>query len=305
MHTHDARLAVRPWKRFGHDRLYVTDATGMQIGYWDNLTAAAVPDDETRAADIVEIVRAYWAIIRQTPVDAPQVTVPRQRSAPAQPQHAPQAQHEWTDLAARTAGAGIAAVSATPAPSRVVSVLARLTGRTPTADSWAVGAQGEQIVGRQLQKLDKRWHVLHSVPVGRRGSDIDHVLVGPAGVFTLNTKHHADARIVVRGNTFLVNNYAKRYVYVSRAEAENAAALLTQSVGIPVLSTGVIVVVGARGGFDVSQQPPDGDVVVLTVRTLVGWLAARPAVLDDRQVDAVFAKARRSDVWAPQQTTSS
>ncbi|WP_371261683.1 nuclease-related domain-containing protein [Arthrobacter sp. ov118] len=29
------------------------------------------------------------------------------------------------------------------------------------------------------------------MPVGAGASDVDHVLIGPAGVFTLNTKNHA------------------------------------------------------------------------------------------------------------------
>ena len=39
--------------------------------------------------------------------------------------------------------------------------------------------------------------------VGERGSDIDHLAIGPGGVFTINAKHHAGAKIWVGGDTFL------------------------------------------------------------------------------------------------------
>jgi hypothetical protein len=48
--------------------------------------------------------------------------------------------------------------------------------------------------------------VLSSI-VKRSGADIDHLVIGPPGVFTINTKHHRDARIWVGGNMVKVNNF--------------------------------------------------------------------------------------------------
>lgn len=42
-------------------------------------------------------------------------------------------------------------------------------------------------------------------PSGAADADIDHVLVGPAGVFTVNAKHHPSASVWVGGDTFIVN----------------------------------------------------------------------------------------------------
>jgi hypothetical protein len=47
------------------------------------------------------------------------------------------------------------------------------------------------LVAGQLDKLmrrDPRWRCRHSIPVGSNGADIDHLVIGPGGVFTLNTK---------------------------------------------------------------------------------------------------------------------
>ncbi|WP_375231873.1 nuclease-related domain-containing protein [Curtobacterium sp. MCPF17_003] len=75
--------------------------------------------------------------------------------------------------------------------------LGRLFGVHPIPSehrAWYVGAVGELAVARALAKLPDGWVVLHSVPVGERGSDIDHVLLAPTGrVITVNTKHHEGA----------------------------------------------------------------------------------------------------------------
>jgi hypothetical protein len=62
---------------------------------------------------------------------------------------------------------------------------------TPDNYPWYKGALGEIAVGQILERLGPEWTILHAVPVGGGAFDIDHVLIGPAGVFTLNTKNHA------------------------------------------------------------------------------------------------------------------
>jgi len=54
------------------------------------------------------------------------------------------------------------------------------------AERAARGAEGERKVGAILEGLGPDWHVLHGVWLGR--GDIDHVLVGPGGTFTIETK---------------------------------------------------------------------------------------------------------------------
>jgi hypothetical protein len=56
----------------------------------------------------------------------------------------------------------------------------------PVADRWARGARGERRVGAILEGLGPDWHVLHDVSLGR--GNIDHVLIGPGGTFTIETK---------------------------------------------------------------------------------------------------------------------
>jgi hypothetical protein len=40
-------------------------------------------------------------------------------------------------------------------------------------------------VGHQLRKLGECWRVIHSVPIGKNDVDIDHVVIGPPGIFVL------------------------------------------------------------------------------------------------------------------------
>ncbi|MFX4261241.1 nuclease-related domain-containing protein [Pelotomaculum propionicicum] len=65
------------------------------------------------------------------------------------------------------------------------------------------GYEGELIVARRLAEFPDGWFVVNDISI--YGSQIDHVVVGPGGIFCLETKNHID--IMCRnGNWFKKKN---------------------------------------------------------------------------------------------------
>lgn len=175
--------------------------------------------------------------------------------------------------------------------------LARAFGRSPLSDqsrAWYLGALGELDVARRLGSLGEGWAVLHSLPIGTRGSDIDHVVVGAAGVFTINTKARPDARVWVGSRRLLVNGQATDYLRNSRYEATRTQRLLSAAGAIDVPVAGVIAIVGARQ-VTVREQP--SDVTVLDAARLTRWLEKQQPRLDQAQASAVSALVRSATTW--------
>ena len=177
------------------------------------------------------------------------------------------------------------------------SLPGRIFGASPLSDAswpWYKGALGEIAVGRILAGLGPEWLVLHAVPVGSGWSDIDHVLVGPAGVFTLNTKNHAGQSIWVAGQTLMVSGTKQRHLYNSAHEAARASKLLSTAAGTAVEVTGVLVIVEPRR-LTIREKPRQ--VMVLTERQLLGALQRRKAVLNPAQVQSIASAAVRARTW--------
>ncbi|GAA2143272.1 hypothetical protein GCM10009825_33390 [Arthrobacter humicola] len=177
------------------------------------------------------------------------------------------------------------------------SRLRRIFGASPLNDAswpWYKGALGEITVGRILAGLGPEWLVLHAVPVGSGWSDIDHVLVGPAGVFTLNTKNHADQSIWVAGQTLMVSGKKQRHLYNAAHEAARASKLLSTATGAAVEVTGVVVIVEPRR-LTVREKPRQ--VMVLSERQLLGFLQRRHPVLNAEQVHGIAAAAMQPRTW--------
>lgn len=177
---------------------------------------------------------------------------------------------------------------------------ARLTGRSPLTEDarpWYLGAVGEIHVGTLLARLGPEWTVLHAVPVGAGTSDIDHVLVGPAGVVTVNTKNHSSQRVWVAGRSFLVAGKKQPYIRNSEHEATRAARLLSAATGRPVAASAMIVVVDPKD-FVVREKP--ATVAVVTSSGLLRALRAQVKhgpVLPVEDLAAVRAAAEIPGTW--------
>jgi hypothetical protein len=180
---------------------------------------------------------------------------------------------------------------------RSPSHLGRIFGADPLSPDhhpWYKGALGEIAVGRLLERLGPEWTVLHAVPVGTGASDIDHVLIGPPGVFTLNTKNHTDQAVWVARRTLMVAGKKQRHLYNAEYEAARAAKLLGRAVNGDVKVTGVVVVVSPKS-MTIKEKP--SSVVVVTDRQLLRWLSSLPVVLTPRQIAVVAAVSARPGTW--------
>ncbi|MGD9956031.1 MAG: nuclease-related domain-containing protein [Candidatus Nanopelagicales bacterium] len=182
--------------------------------------------------------------------------------------------------------------------SRVGTWLARTLDVKTDERAWRVGADGEETIGAKLEKLTKDgWYVLHSVPVGKRGSDIDHVVIGPGGVFTVNTKKHPGKKVWVSKNSILVNGQRTDYLRNSRFEGERATKLLTAGAGFPVFVKPVLIFTTGTLIPDVTIKSRPDDVAILDRMDVPRAFKRSTVMLTPKQVAQVYAVARRSINW--------
>ncbi len=246
---------VRRWARYGHERLYAETPGGTALGYLDLRTGRYHSDDLSNLPLLEKAIGQHLvADESKRPSSPPAAHAPSPSEtdvaiAVGEPRRDPPP--AWEDISATQAGAAARerALAEREAQGWLRHRLARLVGARTDERAWRIGADGEQAVAEQLGRLGPEWRSLHAVPVGERGSDIDHVAIGPAGVFTVNAKHHPYASIWVGGDTFMINGQRVPYVRNSRHEARRASRSLSEQAGFPVVAVGVIAVMGARKGF--------------------------------------------------------
>jgi hypothetical protein len=128
------------------------------------------------------------------------------------------------------------------------------------------GATGEEQVGSLLDGLEGRgWHAIHDASLGN--GNVDHILIGPAGVFTVETKSHPGPVRVARihGAT------------IGQAQAQQRAVARVTGLQVEPL------IVYSRAWIDRTLAWRKG-VRVLPARMLAGYLDRRRATLSPAQV---------------------
>jgi hypothetical protein len=72
-------------------------------------------------------------------------------------------------------------------------------GRRQSTEAWRVGAEGEELTAAQLAPLEaKGFVVLHDLRLPGSRANIDHVVIGPTGVFTIETKNYSGTVALTR-----------------------------------------------------------------------------------------------------------
>lgn len=144
----------------------------------------------------------------------------------------------------------------------------------PAAGRWARGAAGERKVGAILEDLGPGWHALHGVCLGR--GDIDHVLVGPGGTFTVETKSH-------RGRISLdrIDDRMLRQAYAESKVLEKVSGLEVE----PLLVFSAAWLVG-------SVPAHRRGVTVLPARMLRGYFERRRPKLSPDEVTEIAERLR-------------
>lgn len=157
----------------------------------------------------------------------------------------------------------------------------------PLSRAYRQAVAGERAVGQYLDALRERgYRVFHDV-VGE-GFNLDHVLIGPAGVFTVETKTwskpaHGDARIAFDGECVKVADRApdRRPVIQALAQAGWLRELLAESTGKTFPVWPVIVF---PGWYVESADGARARLGVLSPKALPAFLGHEPGRLGDEDV---------------------
>ncbi|MGW5291105.1 nuclease-related domain-containing protein [Streptomyces bacillaris] len=180
-------------------------------------------------------------------------------------------------------------------PTLLERTLTWMLRRRAEDASWRAGLRGERLVSRELARLERHgWRALHSVPLSATW-DIDHLLIGPGGVFSINTKNHRNKTVWVGDHAARINHGKGRpYPRNSRREAAIVKRVLDHGCAFPVTVNPVLVFVRPA---KLTVEPSLQDVRAIEDRHLS---ALRPlaGVLSPAEVDAVYAVARDQRSWA-------
>lgn len=175
--------------------------------------------------------------------------------------------------------------------------LVRPRGEPPRASietrenaSYRAGVAGEQRTAGVLAVLERAgYRVLHSVPLSPR-KDIDHLVIGPAGMHVLNTKTTSYEVAAKADGAVYADGYRQTWLESLERDAAIAAETLSAAARMDLECVPLVAVWSTVGIKTASRHLIAGERVAERIESA-------GSSYPPEWVDVVYSTARRSDTW--------
>jgi hypothetical protein len=255
VHVEEA-LIVRRWRRYGADRLYVTGESGARLGCVDLQSGEVIVDQPAAEAGVRRAAQAYLR------ADVTELVLP-------------------SGLDRRVGSLDVLDAPVVPA--------------SPAGAAESAPRERGGSVRTRLDRLTQEgWQVVHGVPLGRQGTVVDHLLLGPGGIFTVTERAHPGRRVRVARRSIEVDGRPVPYLRDARLEAARVQGLLRSAVGSQLSVRAVLVL---QGILETCPDAQPEEALVVARHDVPGVFRGLPERLEAPRVDAVAAIARQRTTW--------
>ena len=169
------------------------------------------------------------------------------------------------------------------------SLVARAGGRNPVPRSlrhhYRV-ALGDVAVIEALAQLGPSWLV--RTCDSPKGGGIEHLLIGPSGIFCMIVRHHLGGAIWIDGGVILADGERLPHLRDAEFSAVRLTQMMSDAIGTRAEATPCLVLTGSRS---MTVAKPPRRVAVLTVRDIRAWLKGLSPVLSEGEVEGLRASA--------------
>jgi len=157
-------------------------------------------------------------------------------------------------------------------------------------------------LGALLETLPPEWAVFHAVPVARGNIVIDHLVVGPGGIFTINSMQQGGAArccgadVWVGNRVMLIDGQKVPHLQDSEFEAERVTTLVRERMPLLTPVQPVIAVV-EPAVLTIAGRPER--VKVIDANDLRGWLLRLHPVLSAGEMQEASDLIDSPGSWHP------
>ncbi len=173
----------------------------------------------------------------------------------------------------------------------VLWILYRLRTRSKEVQDMRLGLDGELATAEELNQLmHYDYYVFHDFPGDH--FNIDHVVIGPAGVFAVETKTRSKAvgkgkqgAKVIFGESKLTfpNFQESKSIQQAKDQSKWLSDFIRKSVGKPVTVKPVL----ALPGWMVERRTKDASIMVINPKEAVQYITSNSKVLDEQTIQQI------------------
>jgi hypothetical protein len=177
------------------------------------------------------------------------------------------------------------------------SRLARTLGLSPldaNGLAWLRAAQAEIVVGDILARLPEGYDVYHSLPIRNTAFWVDHLVVGPGGIFALSSKTRWDRDLTGSVRTIPIGDHTMPYLRDAQFESTQITTLLAGAMPATAVVQPMIVLVNPN---KIRLNRKLDVLTVIDSPRLRRWLVGRPRQFSAEQQATLTAVIEDPTTW--------
>lgn len=170
-------------------------------------------------------------------------------------------------------------------------ILLRIKSQYKRIQDMRLGLDGELATAEELNQLmHYGYYVFHDFPGDH--FNIDHVVIGPAGVFAVETKTRSKpvgkgkqgAKVFFKNSQLIFPNFQEsKSIQQAKEESKCLSDFVRKSVGKSVPVNAVL----ALPGWMVERQMNDGNIMVINPKEIVKYVTAKEIILDEQTIQQI------------------
>lgn len=173
----------------------------------------------------------------------------------------------------------------------ILLILLRIKYQYKKIQDMRLGLDGELATAEELNQLmHYGCYVFHDFPGDH--FNIDHVVIGPAGVFTIETKTRSKpvgkgkqgATVFFKDSQLIFPNFQEsKSIQQAKEQSKCLSDFIRKSVGKSVPVNAVL----ALPGWMVERQMNDGNIMVINPKEIIKYVTAKKIVLDEQTIQQI------------------
>lgn len=154
-------------------------------------------------------------------------------------------------------------------------------------DTWGRGYDAEEVVATGLAALGPDYKLVHDVSKGLNRGNIDHLLIGPTGLFAIETKSNRNRMIAFnfKGKDFL-GSLARDFIRQAARNAYWAHQFIKDQAGLDIYAQGLVIRPFNRDQILPSNAP--NQVPILDGRSFENYIKNNDRRLSAEEINKIF-----------------
>jgi len=107
--------------------------------------------------------------------------------------------------------------------------------------NWGLGFEAELIVGTKLAAIGNDFKVIQDLLKGDNTGNIDHIVIGPTGVFVVETKANREWMVIFRKDKNVFSERADKFIKQAAGNAFWAHKIIKEKLDIDIFVQGLVV----------------------------------------------------------------